>query len=211
MTQSRATAMMRDTGADAVAASVRRLIDAVARAGNNLEEPGGALAARIDESAKAIEDLALSKEERLNEIWTSDGYRRHDPCSGTENPLSPPLQLRQLSDGSLRGEVTLGLPYQGPPGSVHGGVSALLLDHAIGLSNARMGTPGVTAELSLRYLHPVPLFAEVTVTAQRTSVDGRKIRARGEVAVDGTVCVVATGLWMTTTTTTSVTPPMSAQ
>ncbi len=36
----------------------------------------------------------------------------------------------------MQGVVTLTLPYQGPPGHVHGGVSALLLDHVLGVANA---------------------------------------------------------------------------
>ncbi|WP_037363543.1 PaaI family thioesterase [Nakamurella lactea] len=199
MTSSTAvTAPIRDGGADLVAAATRRLIDAVVRTGSRMDEGVGVLTDQLNAVTAAIEASAPTPQQRMDDIWTSNGYRRHDPCSGTENPIAPPLTLHREPDGSLRGTLTLGLPYQGPPGLVHGGISALLLDHALGLANARAGTPAVTAELTMRYLRPVPLYTEVTVTARRTSVDGRKIRAEGAVSVGGEPCVAASGLWITT-------------
>jgi acyl-CoA thioesterase FadM len=56
----------------------------------------------------------------------------------------------------------------------------------------------VTAELSLRFHKPVPLFECVAVTARQTSVDGRKVWAAGEITVGGEVAVSAEGLFIAT-------------
>jgi len=192
------TATTRDTGADAVAAATRRLIDAVVRAGSAMDALAGDLVAALDRLSAEIDAGAPDSSTRMADIWTSAGHRRHDPCCGTENPIAPPLVLHQLADGSVIGRLVLGLPYQGPPGLVHGGISALLLDHTLGLANSRAGTPGVTADLRLRYLRPVPLFSELTITARRLSAEGRKLFAEGAISVDGEVCVQAEGLWITT-------------
>lgn len=199
-TSTAVTAPIRDSGADLVATATRRLIDAVVSTGARMDGDGAALVRQLDAVTATIRTSAPSRQQRMDEIWTGNGFRRHDPCCGTENPIAPPLVLHQDPDGSLRGALTLGLPYQGPPGLVHGGISALLLDHALGLANARAGTPAVTAELTMRYLRPVPLHTEIVVTARRISVDGRKIRAEGAVSVDGEPCVAAAGLWITTPT-----------
>ncbi len=81
---------------------------------------------------------------------------------------------------------------------MHGGISALLLDHALGTGQLPGRHPGVTADFRLRYLRPLPLFTELTITARQRSADGRKLRAEGTISVDGHVCVQAEGLWITT-------------
>jgi len=90
----------------------------------------------------------------------------------------------------------LDLPYQGPPSCVHGGVSALLLDHTLGVANAWSGPSGMTAELTLRYHHPTPLFEPLTVTGRQVAVNGSKIRAVGSISAGDRTCVTAEGLFI---------------
>jgi len=128
---------------------------------------------------------------------------RHDPVSGVENAIAPPIVVEVDSDGTAHTEVVFGLPYQGPKGLLHGGISALFLDHVLSLANShnRSGIDNgflVTAELSLRYHKPVPLFERVAVTARQTSIDGRKVRAAGEITVGDEVAVSAEGLFIAT-------------
>ena len=54
----------------------------------------------------------------------------------------------------------------------------------------------MTAQLTLRYRKPTPLFTPLTVRAQQVSVDGRKIRAAGTISAHGEVCVEAEGLFI---------------
>jgi acyl-coenzyme A thioesterase PaaI-like protein len=79
---------------------------------------------------------------------------------------------------------------------VHGGVSALLLDHALGVANGWAGTSGMTAELTLRYRRLAPLFQPLTLTARQVAVDGRKIRTEGSLSAGGSTCVEAQGLFV---------------
>jgi acyl-coenzyme A thioesterase PaaI-like protein len=116
--------------------------------------------------------------------------------TGPENAIAPPLHLLARPDHSVVGVTTLGLQYQGPPGHIHGGISALLLDDALGVANFCAGAPGMTAMLTLRYRRPTPLFTPLTVTARQLSVDGRKIRTSGEITAHGEVCVEAEGLFI---------------
>jgi hypothetical protein len=52
----------------------------------------------------------------------------YDPVGGLSNPIAP--QLRWLSESAegVEGQISLGEHYQGPPGRVHGGVIAWILD-----------------------------------------------------------------------------------
>src|SRR3546814_11750242 len=107
-------------------------------------------------------------------MWSGEGVTRHDPITGAENAIAPPLHLSGREDGSIGGVVTLGLPYQGPPGHVHGGVSAMLPDHMLGVSNAWAGTSGMTARRTPNYHSPTPLFSDHQITGRPHQVEGSR-------------------------------------
>lgn len=190
------TATPTNAGVDGAVAAARRVIEALLHAGDGSAAEMAAVAARLTEVAVHLEAHAPSRDERLVDMWAGEGVTRHDPVTGPENAVAPPLPLQGLPDGSIAGTVTLGLPYQGPPGCVHGGISALLLDHTLGVANAWAGDSGMTGTLSLRYHRPTPLFVELTVRARQVSVEGRKIRTTGEILADGEVCVSADGIFV---------------
>lgn len=190
------TATTSNEAVDAAVAAARRVVAALLHAGGNSAAELTGVAAKLNEAAEHLEQHAPAREERLIDMWSGEGVTRHDPVSGPENAIAPPLPLRGMPDGSIEGQVTLGLPYQGPPGCVHGGVSAMLLDHTLGVANHWSGDSGMTATLTLRYHRPTPLFVELTVRARKVSVDGRKIHTTGEILADGEVCVSADGLFI---------------
>ncbi|GAA3759130.1 acyl-coenzyme A thioesterase PaaI-like protein [Spinactinospora alkalitolerans] len=115
--------------------------------------------------------------------------------SGPVNPAAPPLVLERTDEG-VRGEVVLNGTYQGPPGLVHGGWLAALLDEALGTAAGAAGMPGLTANLDVDYRRPTPLNAPLTVAARVTGTERRKvfvsaeIRHNGEVTAEGTAIMV---------------------
>ncbi len=122
-----------------------------------------------------------------------DGLRRRprSPVTGEANPLAPPIRITTTPDGTARAEFVLGPVYEGPPGAVHGGVSAAILDSLLGAAAAAGQRPGMTAKLILSYLRPtplgVPLVAEAWITGvdrRTTLVDGRILNERGELTVE---------------------------
>ncbi|HKS98732.1 MAG TPA: PaaI family thioesterase [Rugosimonospora sp.] len=76
---------------------------------------------------------------------------------GLRNAVAPPLVVRRDEDGVVRGWAVLGAAYEGPPGMVHGGALALLLDHLMGVTASHGRRPAVTGTLTLRYRHATPL------------------------------------------------------
>ena len=124
-----------------------------------------------------------------------DGPRRRprSPVTGEANPLAPPIRITTTPEGTARAEFTLGPVYEGPPGAVHGGVSAAILDSLLGAAAAAGQRPGMTAKLILSYLRPtpldVPLVAEAWITGvdrRTTLVGGRILNDRGELTVEAT-------------------------
>ncbi|MBE1530814.1 PaaI family thioesterase [Actinomadura algeriensis] len=189
-------ASARHCGVDGASAAARRVIAALVRAGDISTADMTDIADRLNAVADDLEATAPPLGDRLVDMWQGDGNTRHDPATGPENPIAPPLEYEGTADGGISADVTLDLPYQGPPSSVHGGVSALMLDHTLGVANGWAGVSGMTAELTLRYHRLTPLFEPVTVSARQVSVDGRKIRTVGAIRHDGRDCVTAEGLFI---------------
>lgn len=92
---------------------------------------------------------------------------------GIRNPMAPPLQIAMFDDGRAETEFHLGAAYEGPPGLVHGGVSALLLDQLVGQAAAAGGHPGMTGTLTVKYHRGTPL-GDLYGKAWTTSTDGPK-------------------------------------
>jgi uncharacterized protein (TIGR00369 family) len=100
--------------------------------------------------------------------------------TGAGNPFAPPLRIEAGEDG-VEGRCTLGLAYEGPPMHGHGGVSAMLLDQALGHASAATGSPGVTTDLSVRYRRPVPLDVPLRVWARVVEAAGRRTSVVGAI------------------------------
>jgi uncharacterized protein (TIGR00369 family) len=64
--------------------------------------------------------------------------------------------------------------FVGPPGHVHGGVIATLLDEAMSKANRLHGITAMTRQMEVQYLLPVPLRQRITLTGRRVSHEGRK-------------------------------------
>lgn len=103
---------------------------------------------------------------------------------GLRNAMAPPVRLSWNDDDTVSAALTLGAPYEGPPGCVHGGVSALLLDHLMGeTGSARHTRVTVTGTLTLRYVHPLPL-GPVRMSARIAGAEGRKVTVEAWIAPD---------------------------
>lgn len=178
-------------------ARVHDLIDAVA----NTEADTATLA----EAAETVETITDKLNVARRMIGTmshrimSDGTDEFGTITnivaGATNPAAPPLDLEPTEEG-LRGEVTLNTIYQGPPGLVHGGWIATLLDQALGSASAVATSPGLTGKLEVSYRKPTPLFTPLEITARVERTERRKvfvtgeIRAHGEVTAEGTALMI---------------------
>ena len=109
-------------------------------------------------------------------------FRRvYNPVSGVGSALAPPLVIRGGGDGVVA-EATLGVAYEGPPGYVHGGMSALLMDQLLGAATIAAGLWGMTVRLELDYRRPVPLETPLLLHARVTEGAGRKSAVTGTIA-----------------------------
>ena len=176
--------------------AVRRLMD-VAVTTEGSHDVLRAAAADI----RAVADRLAADGLRNEMPWPDEqsmrrGHRPYSPVIGLANPLAPPLVVRVLDDRTVEGTCTMRPIHGGPPKAVHGGWVASLLDQLLGHANAAAGVAGLTAELTVRYRRPTPFGVPLLLRARTDGVDGRRIRASGEIVADGKVTAEATGLFL---------------
>ena len=171
----------------------RELVEAVVLSDAAIAELGAA-AAEIGNLAARLGTRRRPAPIRF-EVDPADGRVRdpHSPVTGEANPLAPPIRIAITPEGTARAEFILGPVYEGPPGAVHGGVCAAILDSLLGSAAAAGDRLGMTAELTLRYLRPTPVGAPLVAEAwirgvdrRTTIVDGRILNERGELTVEAT-------------------------
>jgi hypothetical protein len=111
------------------------------------------------------------------------------------NPMAAPLVIH-VEGRRAWGELTPGALYEGPPGFLHGGFSAHLLDALLGTLVQAQGTPGYTAQLDLSFHAPTLLDRPTLVEGEMGESEGRKMRAVGWISQDGRRTVEARGLFV---------------
>jgi len=94
---------------------------------------------------------------------------RHGHCRcllcGTMNPWSLRLGFRPADDGTARAEFRADSKLQGYDGILHGGVIAALLDAAMTHCLFHRGIEGLTGDLHVRFVRPVPCDAVLDIQA----------------------------------------------
>jgi acyl-coenzyme A thioesterase PaaI-like protein len=167
----------------ALGTALRDLVDAAVRTEVSLDElrAAAAVAEALTERLRA-EARGLSEIPRVDDPET--GERWYSPVYGPGNPLAPPLDVSHTPDGRAAGRVTLGKPHEGPPGLVHGGVVATLLDHVLARSVRAAGFGGLTATLTVTYRRPVRLGISLLVVAELGENDGRRTTARARMVAE---------------------------
>ena len=174
--------------------SVRELIDATIRT----QMDGDAVAA-----AKAEIDAATTRlrsrqlEGSFGVRFGSDGDQMPwgNVVIGMRNPVAPPLSFATSDDGGVSADFTLGAAYEGPPGHVHGGVAALILDHALGDAASSPDKPRLTGTITIRYRRMTPL-GDLHVEAAIVRTEGVKTYAAGHLADAHGVTVEAEGVFI---------------
>lgn len=182
-----------------VAQAIRNLTDVLVTSTPPTEQ--------LHEIATALEEQAamFAKSPRLYGLreFVADGSHgghgeiNHElnAVGGWSNPLSPGLNM-WIDGNKAFGTVRCGYAYEGPPGHIHGGFVAAILDQFLGMAQLAGGMPGMTGSLEMRYLRPTPLNTELSLEAAVEPAGGRKTRVKGEIRNGDMVTATAEGLFI---------------
>jgi acyl-coenzyme A thioesterase PaaI-like protein len=121
----------------------------------------------------------------------------YSPGMGPANPLAPDIEITVDDHHVVHGRVTLNESYNGPPfDHSHGGVIALLYDDLVGMATMLGAGGGMTANLSIDYRRPTPLFEPLEITAWFDHAEGRKLISKGTMHCEGELLSEANGLFI---------------
>ncbi len=93
---------------------------------------------------------------------------------GSANPTGLHLDFLLAEDGTVVCLVTVPDTFEGPPGYLHGGIIATLLDETMSKAVRTHGFTAMTRQMEIDYLHPVHSGAEIRLEGYMVRSEGRK-------------------------------------
>ncbi len=122
----------------------------------------------------------------------------HPQCvvCGSANGHGLGLEFQLVDGGAVEASFACAPTFEGYPATLHGGVISALLDGAMTNCLFAHGRAAVTAELTVRFRHPVAIGRPVTVRAWIESSLSPLYYLAGEVRQAGQVMATAKGKFM---------------
>lgn len=177
-----------------LADSVRALIDATIRTEVDADAVAEAKA-EIDSATARLRLRQCDGSFGVRYLATGERMAWGNAVVGIRNPLAPPVQIHRDGSGTSACDFHLGAAYEGPPGHVHGGVAALVLDHLLGEAASDGINPRLTGTINFRYVRATRL-GDLHAEARITRTEGVKTYAVGHLADAEGVTVEAEGVFI---------------
>ena len=120
---------------------------------------------------------------------------------GTENPQGLHLKFTVGHDETLGATATATVEltrfHEGPPGHIHGGVIAVLMDEAMSKMNSPLNVLAMTRHMEVDYLRPCPLGVPLRLVSFNLRREGRKLFHQAELShPDGTLLARGKGVFL---------------
>ncbi len=177
-----------------LAGAVRELLDATIRTQADDAVVAEALAA-VERASSLLKPTLIDGPAGVNYNETGRSWSWGNAAIGLRNAAAPPMEVQHRDNGDTYAEVQLGAAYEGPPGMAHGGVSALLLDHIMGVTASQMTRVTFTGTLTLKYRNPLPL-GRVELHGTVSGEEGRKVFVQARIEGEAGVAVEADGIFI---------------
>lgn len=114
-----------------------------------------------------------------------------------DNPQGLRLEFYLAEDLSVVCFVEVAARFEGPPGYVHGGVIATLLDEAMSKSVRAQGATAMTRSMEVDYRRPVPVHSPLRIEGQLLAREERRHHTEARILdVSGAVLASARGVFV---------------
>ncbi|GGG73730.1 PaaI family thioesterase [Edaphobacter dinghuensis] len=127
---------------------------------------------------------------------TLDERASHCFGCGPANPqglhLSFEIDTTHPEAPTATAHIQLTQLYEGPPGYIHGGIVATLLDESMSKLNRPLSVLAMTRHMEVDYLRPAPLHQPLTLISRHLRREGRKLFHQAEL-LDSEGAVLARG------------------
>ncbi len=124
------------------------------------------------------------------------GQRGACTACSVQNPLTLDILFEDDGNGGVFARFTATPALEGYDGILHGGAISALLDTAMARCLQHHAVCGVTGELNVRFLEPVPSTAELVIKAKIQESLPPLYRLRAELCIDGRVVCRGRGKFM---------------
>jgi uncharacterized protein (TIGR00369 family) len=134
-----------------------------------------------------------------DEHLTPFAHAANNSCfgCGPANPNGLHLEFLLADDGSVVSFPVIPNTFEGPPGYLHGGIIASLLDEAMSKAVRAKGLPSMTRKMEVDYLLPVPSESPLRIEGRVARSEPRKHWAEARVLNEsGVVLAKATGFFI---------------
>lgn len=116
---------------------------------------------------------------------------------GQANPRGLHLEFLLAEDHSVVCFAAIPEVFEGPPGYVHGGIIATLLDEIMSKAVRARGWTAMTRRMEADYLRPVPSGAPIRIEGRVTHSEGRKHWTEARILnVEGSELALGKGLFI---------------
>lgn len=116
---------------------------------------------------------------------------------GQANATGLHLEFLLAQDNSVVCHATVSDAFEGPPGYLHGGIIATLLDEAMSKSLRALGLMAMTRQMDVDFLRPVPSGKPIRLEGRIIRAEGRKHWTAAKIlSPEGATLAQAKGLFI---------------
>ncbi|QDE30206.1 MULTISPECIES: PaaI family thioesterase [Shewanella] len=135
----------------------------------------------------------------LDSLQAVEKQSSHQHCMlcGTQPLLGLHLHFYSGTDQLVWARAKGTIHHQGYQGILHGGFLSALLDSGMCQALFQQKIEAVTADMSIRYLHEVPVNSEILIKGEITSARPPLYKVSGELYVQGKLMVKSSARFMT--------------
>jgi acyl-coenzyme A thioesterase PaaI-like protein len=177
-----------------LAVAVRDLVDATIRTEVD-EETVRTVQAQIESATAQLRTQQIDGSFGVRLTPTGGSMPWGNAVVGVRNALAPPLDINHDREDVAWAEFHLGAAYEGPPGMVHGGVAAMVLDHMLGETASHGKRTKFTGTIEIKYLRATPL-GPVRADAWIDRIEGIKTYVAGTLSNEEGVTAEARGVFI---------------
>jgi uncharacterized protein (TIGR00369 family) len=153
-------------------------------------------------SIHAVGERSMTEESEKtaeSESLTPLPHTAQNRCFGCGEANLSGLHLKFLlaKDGTAVCLATVANTFEGPPGLLHGGIIATLLDETMSKVVRARGLTAMTRQMEIEYLRPVPSGASVRIEGRVVRSEGRKHWTEARILdAKGVVLALGKGLFV---------------
>ncbi|MCB0348244.1 MAG: PaaI family thioesterase, partial [Bdellovibrionales bacterium] len=114
----------------------------------------------------------------------------------SENPIKITYMVNPEEKNTLYGEVNFLPGAEGPPGHVHGGCQAAVLDETMGSCCWANNLYVVAKKIEVEFIDMLPLTQTYKLVSSIEKIDGRKVFVTAKITIDEKDYAKSTGLFI---------------